>query len=170
MKLLLVFKRIIFSEWYTEQVETQHSGQSDHGTHCLQKVFVFLLLFSNSYNMDHIMQIGAGSVNCAHIRSPRKKFDHPCIRPVQRITWAPGLLFAFLLPPMLQCIMLSVKRQYFFRTLFVAHYIQCSHFLANHVHLTDVVKSFRKIYYVVSIQDSLTPSPLFLSCTDLPNL
>ncbi len=96
MKLLLVFKRIIFSEWYTEQVETQHSGQSDHGTHCLQKVFVFLILFSNSYNMDHIMQIGAGSVHCAHTRKRKslKKFDHPCIRPVQLTTWAPGLLFA----------------------------------------------------------------------------
>ena len=36
--------------------------------------------------------------------------------------------------------------------------------------LRDVVQSFRKICNLVSIQDSLTPSPLFLYCTDFPNL
>ena len=34
----------------------------------------------------------------------------------------------------------------------------------------DMVQSFGEIRYLLSIHDKLTPSPLFLSCTDFPNL
>ncbi len=39
----------------------------------------------------------------------------------------------------------------------------------SHFKIRDVVQSFGKIRYLVSIQDSLTHSPLFLSCTAFPN-
>ncbi len=45
-----------------------------------------------------------------------------------------------------------------------------NNFIANVLpSVRDVVQSLVKIRYLVSIQDSLTPSFLFLSCTDFSN-